>query len=95
MIGSDQVGSSGDCTCSHALDCAHDCHGRQCDPGEHVCSLEFLPDEGGLTAWGCPDCTPGERSAHLTGCLAAEPQPVSVAVAAMAGRVGLTSTAWV
>ena len=90
MIGSDQLDSSGDCSCSHALDCAHDCHGRQCDPGEHVCSLEFLPDEGGLTAWGCPDCTPGERSAHLTGCAVT----MSVSVAAMAGRVGGTSTAW-
>ena len=58
------------CTCSHALDCNHGCHGRHCDPTEHICSLEFLPDEGGLTPWGCADCTPGEGIAHASGCAA-------------------------
>jgi hypothetical protein len=57
-----------DCTCGHALTCNHGCHGRHCDPTEHVCSLEFLPDDGGLTPWGCADCTPGGRLPHLEGC---------------------------
>ena len=89
MIDPDRLGSSVDCSCSHALDCAHDCHGRQCDPGEHVCSLEYLPDEGGLTPWGCPECSPGEGSVHLLGC------PATMPVTARAGRVGGTTTAWV
>lgn len=57
-----------DCACTHSLECNHGCHGRHCDPTEHVCSLEFLPDEGGLTPWGCAECTPGEGSPHLVGC---------------------------
>jgi hypothetical protein len=59
-----------DCGCIHALDCNHGCHGRHCDPTEHVCSLEFLPDEGGLTPWGCAECTPGEGAPHLGDCAA-------------------------
>lgn len=57
-----------ECTCSHPPACHHDCHGHLCDPGEQVCSIEFLPDEGGLTPWGCVECTPGERAPHLAGC---------------------------
>lgn len=57
-----------DCACAHSLECNHGCHGRHCDPTEHICSLEFLPDEGGLTPWGCADCTPGEGIPHLAGC---------------------------
>ena len=60
--------SDPDCTCIHSLECNHGCHGRHCDPTEHVCSLEFLPDDGGLTRWGCADCTPGEGLPHLDGC---------------------------
>jgi hypothetical protein len=56
------------CTCRHSEYCNHECHGRHCDPTEHVCSLEFLPDEGGLTMWGCPDCSPGAGLDHLEGC---------------------------
>lgn len=59
-----------DCTCRHSVDCNHECHGRHCDPSEHVCSIEFLPDEGGLTAWGCPDCSPGLGLPHLARCQA-------------------------
>jgi hypothetical protein len=59
-----------DCTCRHSVDCNHECHGRHCDPTEHVCSIEFLPDEGGLTPWGCPDCSPGLGMSHLAGCRA-------------------------
>ncbi len=43
---------SAECLCSHSVDCNHECHGRHCDPTEHVCSIEFLPDEGGLAPWG-------------------------------------------
>jgi hypothetical protein len=68
------------CTCSHSLDCNCECHGRHCDPTEHTCSIEFLPDEGGLTPWGCPECTPGVRVAHLAGC----PELVVVAPARQA-----------
>ena len=60
-----------DCLCSHSVDCNHECHGRHCDPTEHVCSIEFLPDEGGLAPWGCPDCTPGQGLPHAEGCAAA------------------------
>lgn len=59
-----------ECICSHSLECNHGCHGRHCDPTEHICSLEFLPDDGGLTPWGCAECTPGEGLAHLAGCAA-------------------------
>jgi hypothetical protein len=41
-----------DCTCRHSVDCNHECHGRHCDPREHVCSIEFLPDEGRPDAVG-------------------------------------------
>lgn len=58
------------CTCRHSEYCNHECHGRHCDPTEHICSIEFLPDEGGLTPWGCADCTPGEGVPHLAGCTA-------------------------
>ena len=67
--------SSADCSCEHPLTCNHGCHGRHCDPTEHVCSLEFLPDDGGLTPWGCADCTPGGRIPHLEGCPAIAPSP--------------------
>ena len=56
------------CSCSHPVDCNHDCHGRHCDPSEHVCSIEFLPDDGGLAAWGCAACTPGVGLPHAAGC---------------------------
>jgi hypothetical protein len=56
------------CTCEHWAHCAHGCHAVSCDPTESVCHLDYRPDEGGLTAWGCPDCTPGERAPHLLGC---------------------------
>lgn len=56
------------CSCSHSIDCNHECHGRHCDPTEHICSIEFLPDEGGLTPWGCSDCTPGLGLPHALGC---------------------------
>jgi hypothetical protein len=62
-----------ECLCSHSVDCNHECHGRHCDPTEHVCSIEFLPDEGGLAPWGCPDCTPGQGLPHLEGCVAFVP----------------------
>lgn len=65
--------SQPECTCAHPLDCNHGCHGRHCDPTEHICSLEFLPDDGGLTPWGCAECTPGEALAHLAGCAATAP----------------------
>lgn len=57
-----------ECSCHHSFSCNHGCHGRHCDPTEHVCSLEFLPDDGGLTPWGCADCTPGGRMPHLMDC---------------------------
>ncbi len=60
-----------ECMCSHSVDCNHECHGRHCDPTEHVCSIEFLPDEGGLAPWGCADCTPGQGLPHIEGCAAA------------------------
>lgn len=72
------VSDSG-CVCTHPLACDHGCHGRHCDPTEHVCSLEFLPDDGGLTPWGCDDCTPGGRLAHLVECPRAEQAASSVA----------------
>jgi hypothetical protein len=76
-----------DCTCRHELSCNHGCHGRHCDPTEHVCSLEFLPDDGGLTPWGCADCTPGGRMPHLADCprsTVSAPAPVTAAAAAAA-----------
>ena len=46
----------------------HACHHRTCDPTQNTCDLSFLPDEGGLTAWGCRECTPGEGGPHVLGC---------------------------
>ena len=66
-----------DCTCDHAATCNHGCHGRHCDPTEHVCSIEFLPDDGGLTPWGCVECTPGGKLPHLVGCPATTVVPVA------------------
>ena len=76
--------TSADCLCSHSVDRNHECHGRHCDPTEHVCSIEFLPDEGGLALWGCADCTPGQGLPHLEGCEAAGQH-----LAAQPVRVGL------
>jgi hypothetical protein len=56
------------CTCEHWVHCVHACHAMDCDPTEAVCHLDYRPDEGGLTLWGCPDCTPGESAPHLLGC---------------------------
>lgn len=56
------------CACEHWIQCDCGCHGRHCDPGENTCDLAFLPDEGGLTRWGCPVCTPGEGAPHYVGC---------------------------
>ncbi|HEU4919648.1 MAG TPA: hypothetical protein VFT20_07885 [Candidatus Limnocylindrales bacterium] len=75
--------ASGSCTCRHSIYCNHECHGRHCDPTEHVCSIEFLPDEGGLTPWGCPDCTPGLGLPHLEGCTELDPVRAAMNGAAM------------
>ena len=56
------------CTCEHWMHCDHGCHHRMCDPTQNRCDLTFLPDEGGLTAWGCDDCTPGAGAPHVLGC---------------------------
>jgi hypothetical protein len=56
------------CTCAHWALCDHACHHRDCDPTENACDIGFLPDEGGLTMWGCRDCTPGEGAPHVLGC---------------------------
>jgi hypothetical protein len=66
------------CSCSHPVDCNHECHGRHCDPTEHICSIEFLPDEGGLAPWGCADCTPGEGIPHLDDCTSLEPMRAGI-----------------
>lgn len=56
------------CTCEHWVDCNCACHARNCDPTEAICDIVFLPDEGGLTRWGCPRCTPGDGAPHVLGC---------------------------
>lgn len=56
------------CTCVHWVHCDCACHGRNCDPSDTSCDVTFLPDEGGLTVWGCPACTPGEVAPHYLGC---------------------------
>jgi len=56
------------CTCRHWPDCDCGCHSRRCDPGEDLCSTEYLPDDGGLAHWGCPRCTPGQEAPHYLGC---------------------------
>lgn len=67
-----------DCGCEHPLHCNHGCHGRHCDPTEHVCSLEFLPDDGGLTPWGCTECSPGGLIPHQEDCARAVAVPPRV-----------------
>ena len=56
------------CTCSHWVHCDCGCHDRRCDPAEEVCHVDYLPDEGGKTWWGCPGCTPGQDVPHYLGC---------------------------
>jgi hypothetical protein len=56
------------CTCSHWMDCDCGCHDLHCDPTSAACDRDYLPDEGGLTRWGCFTCTPGQGSPHLLGC---------------------------
>ncbi len=63
-----QPSATATCTCVHWVQCDCICHGRQCDPATHTCDLAFRPDEGGLTWWGCPRCTPGEGALHYLGC---------------------------
>jgi hypothetical protein len=60
--------SSARCTCEHSVHCDCVCHSRDCDPSENQCDIMYLPDEGGLTSWGCPACTPGEGAPHYLGC---------------------------
>jgi hypothetical protein len=33
-----------------------------------MCDVVYAADEGGLTRWGCPDCTPGDGAPHVLGC---------------------------
>jgi hypothetical protein len=61
------------CTCEHDAHCVCTCHGRACDPGQHVCHVDFLPDEGGLTPWGCPSCSAGQMLPHEAECPAWAP----------------------
>ena len=56
------------CTCEHWVYCNCVCHGINCDPTEASCDVAFLADEGGLTQWGCADCTPGQLAPHVLGC---------------------------
>jgi hypothetical protein len=56
------------CTCTHWVHCNCTCHRANCDPGEDLCDLSYLPDDGGLTNWGCERCTPGDGAPHLLGC---------------------------
>jgi hypothetical protein len=56
------------CTCEHSVYCDCACHGRHCDASENTCDIAFLPDDGGLTHWGCPVCMPGEGLPHHLGC---------------------------
>lgn len=60
--------SSARCTCEHWVHCACACHGADCDPTQDSCDRDFLPDDGGLTAWGCARCTPGQDAPHHLGC---------------------------
>ena len=56
------------CTCIHAVDCTHPCHGRRRSPSETSGPLDYLPDEAGLTRRGCRACTPGQDMAHVDMC---------------------------
>ena len=56
------------CTCEHWIYCDCACHGRACDPTEQACDIAYLADDGGLTPWGCPRCTPGQGLPHVLGC---------------------------
>jgi hypothetical protein len=44
------------------------CHDAHCDPAEAACDVAYLSDDGGLTPFGCLDCTPGQRAPHVLGC---------------------------
>jgi hypothetical protein len=57
-----------ECACAHPVDCGCGCHAHYCDPLENACDLDYLPDEGGLTRWGCGVCSPGQVAPHLATC---------------------------
>ena len=63
-----QPSASARCTCEHWVHCDCACHDRRCDPSQSTCDVTFLPDDGGLAAWGCPGCTPGDGAPHYLGC---------------------------
>ena len=88
MVLPNQSSPDAACTCRHSIDCNCECHGRHCDPTEHVCSIEFLPDEGGLTPWGCPECSPGVRLGHLADCPAVVVVVPSAPVAIVSDAAG-------
>ena len=56
------------CTCTHWIHCNCVCHDAHCDPAEAACDMAYLSDDGGLTPFGCADCTPGQGTPHLLGC---------------------------
>ena len=90
MVLPTQPSTAPECTCSHSIDCNCGCHGRHCDPTEHSCSIEFLPDEGGLTQWGCAQCTPGFGIGHDSGCavLVVDSPPAAVIDSSPPARAG-------
>lgn len=56
------------CTCTHALDCSHECHLRLRGTGALASDLDYPPDASGVTRSGCADCTPGQALAHHVDC---------------------------
>ncbi|HYO44470.1 MAG TPA: hypothetical protein VES19_14830 [Candidatus Limnocylindrales bacterium] len=56
------------CTCAHWVHCNCDCHDAHCDPAEAACDMAYLSDDGGLTPFGCAECTPGQGTPHILGC---------------------------
>jgi len=92
MVLPTQSSTEAECTCRHSFDCNCECHGRHCDPTEHVCSIEYLPDEGGLTPWGCPGCTPGAGLGHVASCPRAGVAPAGPPIVIVSeGRAGAAS----
>jgi hypothetical protein len=78
-----QPSLTAECTCVHWIHCDCACHATDCDPAADVCDFAFAPDDGGLTAWGCPRCTPGLLAPHFLGCeligwhVPLEPRPIA------------------
>lgn len=57
-------------------------------PLDNACDLDYLPDEDGLTRWGCTVGSPGQGAPHLATCavgIGSTPRPERRGIVALGG----------